>query len=283
MNVKEWRENVSVRILESLSNGTAPWLTPWKSKDGLPINATTEKPYKGVNAVCLLMETLISGGDPRFLTFKQTLAKKWKVKKGAKGIPILKMVNLSKSPKPPVNEEEEEEEENSRKGNLIPMVYHVFNACDVEGIPSAEDKDILPVDLSTVPDMLSRLGVKISKGDTLMYKEDIDTIYVPGEIDSQEKLGALLLVEISATGTKSRLGWHEKFQSKEMQELILGFAGMFLSRITGVPLPKEHFSPLKDNAQKVARSISGGSSFSLFQAISAAQHATDWVVMHSQI
>ena len=222
-------------------------------------------------------------GRPKVFDLQTDLGKKMESKKGAKGIPILKMVNLSKSPKPPVNEEEEKEEENSRKGNLIPMVYHVFNACDVEGIPSAEDKDILPVDLSTVPDMLSRLGVKISKGDTLMYKEDIDTIYVPGEIDSQEKLGALLLAEISATGTKSRLGWHEKFQSKEMQELILGFAGMFLSRITGVPLPKEHFSPLKDNAQKVARSISGGSSFSLFQAISAAQHATDWVVMHSQI
>ena len=40
-------EIITEQILEALERGTVPWHKPWSA--GLPRNATTNRPYHGIN------------------------------------------------------------------------------------------------------------------------------------------------------------------------------------------------------------------------------------------
>ena len=59
---------ITSKILESLDQGTVPWRKPWTA--GLPRNATTNRPYHGINAVLLGMTAY---PDQRWLTYKQAV------------------------------------------------------------------------------------------------------------------------------------------------------------------------------------------------------------------
>ena len=66
-------QSVADKILQSLENGVAPWVKPWKSSGiGMPANAKTKKAYQGINQLLLAMaqedENFVSS---RWLSFKQ--------------------------------------------------------------------------------------------------------------------------------------------------------------------------------------------------------------------
>jgi len=49
-------EEVTSRIVAELEQGTAPWVKPWKSGIAgpcMPVNATTNRAYRGVNVLTL--------------------------------------------------------------------------------------------------------------------------------------------------------------------------------------------------------------------------------------
>ena len=49
---------VANQIIESLKQGTAPWLKPWEPGVGqIPFNPVTGKRYRGINALCLMLNT----------------------------------------------------------------------------------------------------------------------------------------------------------------------------------------------------------------------------------
>ena len=84
------RQKVTDDIIAAMAAGTPPWRKGWTS-GGLPYNASSGKVYSGVNLVILSMQPS-AGADPRFLTFKQAEHQGLKVRKGAKGVQIVKMV-----------------------------------------------------------------------------------------------------------------------------------------------------------------------------------------------
>ena len=118
MNTQEFYSEITEKMIHALETGTAPWTRPWKvTGDSIPVNALTGNPYRGVNALNLSWHALSSGlSDMRYATFKQARAKGWKVKSGAKGVPILKLVPLEKKEK----EELEEESSDNAHDLLIP-------------------------------------------------------------------------------------------------------------------------------------------------------------------
>ena len=63
---------VTERILEALDQGTVPWRKPWTA--GIPRNATTNRPYHGINTVLL---SLAPYSDPCWLTYKQAVPARW--------------------------------------------------------------------------------------------------------------------------------------------------------------------------------------------------------------
>ena len=73
-------ELITDKILASLESGTVPWHKPWSA--GLPRNATTNRPYHGINVALLSMAPY---SDPRWLTYKQSVQLGGHVRKGEHG------------------------------------------------------------------------------------------------------------------------------------------------------------------------------------------------------
>lgn len=86
----EHAQEVASLLIEQLRAGTAPWQKPWEeSHAGMPVNATTGKPYRGSNAVYLWATQIQNGyADDRWLTFNQAKAIGAQVRKGEHGTQI---------------------------------------------------------------------------------------------------------------------------------------------------------------------------------------------------
>ena len=79
----DYVQQVADRVIEQLEAGTAPWLKPWAPGEySSPRNPTTDKPYRGGNAMWLAMQ---GREDPRWMTYRQAEAVGAQVRKGEKG------------------------------------------------------------------------------------------------------------------------------------------------------------------------------------------------------
>lgn len=79
---------VANQIIESLKQGTAPWLKPWEPGFGggqIPFNPVTGKRYRGINALYLMLN---QNGDNRWLTYKQAQGIDAQVRKGEQGTTV---------------------------------------------------------------------------------------------------------------------------------------------------------------------------------------------------
>ena len=69
---RDFRQEVTDNIVEMLEKGAAPWQKPWEPTAGafgMPMNPTTEKVYRGGNAIHLMATGLRKGyDDPRWMT-----------------------------------------------------------------------------------------------------------------------------------------------------------------------------------------------------------------------
>jgi len=85
---KPFHETVAEKLIEQLKQGIAPWQKPWEPGEvgaNMPLNPTTGKRYKGINALQLMSE---GREDQRWMTYKQAAAVDAQVRKGEKGTPI---------------------------------------------------------------------------------------------------------------------------------------------------------------------------------------------------
>ena len=75
-----------------LERGVAPWQKPWEpgaGSLGFPFNPTSERAYRGGNAIHLMAASLQRGyEDPRWMTYKQASDNGWQVRRGEKGTQI---------------------------------------------------------------------------------------------------------------------------------------------------------------------------------------------------
>lgn len=85
---RDFRQEVTDNIVSLLEKGVAPWQKPWdaQSSPAMPVNPTTERAYRGGNAVHLLAVCMQrSYEDPRWMTYKQATEQGWQVRRGEKG------------------------------------------------------------------------------------------------------------------------------------------------------------------------------------------------------
>src|SRR5207247_8674943 len=84
---RDLRQEVTDNIIAALEKGVAPWQRPWQSGAfEMPMNPTSGKPYRGGNAIHLMMVGMRKGyEDPRWLTYRQALENEWQVRRGEKG------------------------------------------------------------------------------------------------------------------------------------------------------------------------------------------------------
>jgi len=62
--LRDFRQEVTDNIIQMLERGVAPWQKPWEpgaSSLGIPFNPTSERAYRGGNAIHLMATSLQRG------------------------------------------------------------------------------------------------------------------------------------------------------------------------------------------------------------------------------
>lgn len=118
-------QSVTVRIVECLEQGVAPWSIPWVG--GGPVNVRNGRPYRGVNTFMLTMVGATKGyADNRWGTYKAIAESGGNVRKGEKSTRVIlwKPVGAKETPA------------GEKSGYLLLTSFAVFNAAQADGVPA---------------------------------------------------------------------------------------------------------------------------------------------------
>ena len=253
---RDYRQEVTDDIIRLLEEGTAPWQKPWQSGAlEMPSNPTTEKLYRGGNAIHLMTVGVARGyDDPRWMTFRQARESGWHVREGEKGtqieyweFPKHKGADVE-AIKDPTKENQPQDENPRNSPRLIHRVYTVFNAKQIEGIPGHAPKR--PQEFEVVEaaeSILANSGAKIShdQNDRAFYDRRSDSIHLPAKSafnTAGDYYGTALHELAHWSGHSSRLnratlneshGFRDESYARE--ELRAELASVFLAAERGVP------------------------------------------------
>jgi antirestriction protein ArdC len=242
---RDHRQEVTDSIINMLEQGVAPWQKPWQGV-GIPLNPTTEKAYRGGNAVHLLATAIQRGyEDPRWMTYKQAAENDWQVKKGEKGtrIEFWEVKQL-----PDAKNEPDQPGDDERDRRFIHRIYTVFNAKQIEGIPSHTSKERTEFESVEAGERILRssgANIHHDQIDRCFYSRASDSIHLaPKEAfkDAPGYYGTALHELSHWTGHPSRLNRSTLNQSYRFgdptyarEELRAELASLFIAAETGIP------------------------------------------------
>ena len=177
---------VTDKVIELLERGTIPWQKPWRGGvAGMPKNAISKKPYRGVNVFLLAMTADVMGCDsPYWLTYKQAQQLGGNVRKGEKSALIVFWKQLEITDK--------NADAGNDKPKLIPFLryYNVFNVDQCENldfsrlpedaVDETPDLDFSPIESceNIVRHFIKRPGIK-HEGTRAFYSPRLDSITMP--------------------------------------------------------------------------------------------------------
>src|SRR5580700_3819771 len=262
---------------------------PWESA-GMPFNPTTDKGYRGGNAVHLMATGLSRGyEDPRWMTYKQAAENGWQVRKGEKGTHIefweVKAKREEKSAEPVRGGRDETAKENQSR--LIHRVYTVFNAKQVEGVPALEREQ--PSVFEAVHSgerILANSGAKIAhdQRDSAFYSRSSDSIHLPLKEtfkDAPGYYGTALHELAHWTGHPSRLNrptLNDSYRFGDLnyakEELRAELASVFIAAEVGVPHDPANHAAYVGSWIKALKEDKN----EIFRAAHDASTATDFVL-----
>lgn len=125
--MKDLYQMVTDKIVAAVEAGTPPWVKPWSVSDQRPRNATTQRPYRGVNSVLLGLEADSKGySDSRWLTFRQALDLGARVRGGEHGTTVV-FYKLR---------EVDAQSADAGERKVIPFLrsFTVFNVAQIDGL-----------------------------------------------------------------------------------------------------------------------------------------------------
>ena len=260
---RDFRQEVTDKLIEMLERGTAPWQKPWdpeKAHLEMPLNPTTEQPYRGGNALHLLAQGAARGyEDPRWLTYKQAQANGWQVRKGEKGTSIEYWQFPSRDKDRGGKEGSEGVDGPDGKQNgTAPLhrIYTVFNARQIDGIPEWQAK-VRPEweVVKSAENILAGSDVRIlhDQQNRAYYSRTTDEIHLPSKTafpNPAAYYGTALHELGHATGHVTRLNRDTLNKSDGFggveyakEELRAELTSLFLAAERGIPHdPEQHAS-----------------------------------------
>ena len=296
---RDFRQEVTDRIINMLENGVAPWQKPWNPADAsldMPMNPTTGKAYRGGNAIHLMATGLSRGyGDPRWMTYRQAASLVWQVRQGEKGTQIefweVKAGRETRSE--PVRADDGDgsqpaDELDAVRGNrLIHRVYTVFNAKQIEGIPewTPNERSVFEV-VEAAEQILKNSGATIlhDQPDRAFYNRLADNIHLPAKRAFKDAAGyyGTALHELAHwSGHPSRLNratLNESYRfgdvSYAKEELRAEVASVFLAAERGIPHDPGQHAAYVSSWITVLR----GDKNEIFRAAHDASRAADFLI-----
>jgi antirestriction protein ArdC len=254
---RDFRKGVTDQIIEMLEKGTAPWQKPWQPGSlQLPFNPTTEKGYRGGNALHLMAAGTRKGfDDPRWLTYKQASENGWQVRAGEKGtqIEFWQFNDDEKKGQRPDEIAERETGSGDYRGPLR-RVFTVFNAKQIDGIEPFVPKQRADWEVAdTGESILKNSGAKIihDQNDRAFYSRSADNIHLPPEAafkSAADYYGTALHELAHWSGHPDRLNrptLNESYRFGDpnyaKEELRAELTSVFLAAERGIPHnPEQH-------------------------------------------
>ena len=126
----------TARIVAALEQGAPPWVRCWSQDvDTMPMNATSRRFYRGINALLLGIETSTHGYPlNRWLTYRQASELGGQVRRGERGTTVVLWRLRKVSAVADVYPEPEAPDLHER---VIPLLraFSLFNLAQVDGVP----------------------------------------------------------------------------------------------------------------------------------------------------
>ena len=185
---KPFHETVAEKLIEQLKQGTAPWQKPWEpgvAGANMPVNPTTGKRYKGINALQLMSE---GREDQRWMTYKQAAAVDAQVRKGEKGTPIQywkfseDQNKTDAAGKPFLDNKGDPVKETVQLERPRVFFATVFNAEQIDGLPPQQPRPQHAWNaVERAEQILQASGATIRHGehDRAFYRPSSDSIHLP--------------------------------------------------------------------------------------------------------
>ena len=208
-------DEITDKIIAELEAGRVPWVQPWgtaaaKAPLSIPKNASTDRPYSGVNVLLLWGSTIERGFTGQsWLTFRQALSLGGHVRKGERGTTVVYADRFVPS------DEKRRAAETREEAQAIPFLkrFTVFNIDQCEALPEeiATTAPLPPPGLieSTVEALIKASGITFRiRGDRAFYSPAEDYVQVPPPQAYFEPINwhRTALHELGhATGHRSRL------------------------------------------------------------------------------
>jgi antirestriction protein ArdC len=220
-NFKPLHEQIAEKLIAELKAGTSPFQKPWTNDNSAnyftPLNPTTGKNYRGMNALWLAMQGHV---DPRWMTLKQASFNNWQVEKGAKAtlINFVKQTDLRpkmENGQQVMKENGKPEMETVKLEKPIITTAFVFNGEQIKGIPEWKEaygekiaaQQWTPIERAEMILADSRADIQHG-GNEAYYKPSTDQIRLPKpeQFDAAAKYYATALHELGHwSGHESRL------------------------------------------------------------------------------
>ena len=269
------RKEIASDFLSMMKSGETFWQQPWFSIR--PFNPVTKTKYKGVNYIRLCHFAQKNGyNDPRWMTFKQIEAKKWRLKKGAQGC-ICEYWAFKDVPKKIKDKNGNYLKDSA--GNYITdpnetetivkvNFFKVFNAADIEGIEPVDQR----ADSTELGKYLfENSPVHVVQGDTPRYDITRDSIELPLFSRDDDKFYEFYVRLVESTSNPSRI---KRELSYEKESFVDQLGAAFLAADTRLPVQKRNIRETQKNCW--VQMLEEDPDF-LFKAARAAEHAVGWI------
>jgi len=276
----------TARIVSALEQGVTPWVRPWSTGiDGLPVNAHTKRPYRGINVLLLALEAQTHSYPlNRWLTFRQAAALGARVRKGEHGTNIVFWKLRTIEVKADTSAYDD-----SPVDRVIPLLrcFTVFNTAQIDGLPPAM-VETMPSSPAWFGDETAELlidaaGADIRHGGSrAYYLPSGDHIQIPPRTAfamASSYYATTLHELVHWTGHPARLDRRlsGRFgdEAYAAEELIAELGSAFLCAHCRIDGQLQHASYI-GNWLRVLRDDKRA----IFEASTKAQHAADYLLTH---
>jgi len=226
--------SVNAALLSEIEKGTLPWRRSWIS--GLPANLITGHVYSGINFLTLSLSYITRDfSSPYFLTLLQASKKGFRIRNGAKGLPVY---FYKISDKAEINDQTGEQE--IRRVTLL-RHSHLFNVSDVVGyeipqpvlaVPSRMWNEIRKVHHPVMKSNPSRCFYSASPQEGYISLPPVSSFFC-----EEEYFSALFHEVVHWTGHPSRLNRQLNEETGEVyafEELVAEIGASYLLGMCGI-------------------------------------------------
>jgi antirestriction protein ArdC len=228
-------QQITDQIVTALETASASdWRCPWHRRGGgLPVNAKSGRPYRGINVLSLWAADQVAGfGDARWATYRQWSEMGAQVRRGEKSSLVVFYKDYAA-----------ENDDGDPERRFVARASFAFNASQVEGVAPAEELPVggfEPIEVAEAT--IQATGARIDHGGEMAaYIPSADRIVMPPKdrFTSADGYYATMFHELGHwTGHASRLDrdltGRFKSQSYAAEELVAELTSAFVNASLGL-------------------------------------------------